>query len=103
MLASVTGHFRAKKDGTNGYAVRAGRPVTQTTSRSGVVDWTVSITGIYTRYYIFDFKQIQKSKFSHNMVRETWLPKIASYLGHNVSELRQLSRDRGVPRLQERY
>src|SRR5262249_25589969 len=45
--------LRAKKDGTNGLAVRAGRPVTQTTSSSDVIRRDHSITGIFTRYYRF--------------------------------------------------
>jgi hypothetical protein len=42
------GFIRTKKDGTNGLAVRAGRPVTQLTSSSGAASSTASITGIYT-------------------------------------------------------
>jgi hypothetical protein len=38
----------AKKDGTNGLAVRAGRPVTQLTSNLGAASSTGSFTGIYT-------------------------------------------------------
>jgi hypothetical protein len=33
--ASMHPYWRTKKDGTNGLAVRAGRPVTQTTSNLG--------------------------------------------------------------------
>ncbi len=49
------------------FAVRAGRPVTQTTSRSGVVTCTVSITGISTAYYRFGRMQIPKLKVSQHV------------------------------------
>src|SRR5258708_34001968 len=42
------------------FAVRAGRPVTQTTPGFGGL---ASITGIYTRYYRFGKMQIQNLKF----------------------------------------
>ena len=45
-------------------AVRAGRPVTQTTPSAEDGGTTVLITGINTRYYRFTGKEIQKSKFS---------------------------------------
>ena len=44
-VTDVAGLSRAKKDGTDVRAIRAGRPVTQTTS--GLE--TLSITGINTR------------------------------------------------------
>jgi hypothetical protein len=59
LQASRVETLGAKKDGTNGLAVRAGRPVTQLTSSSGTAGYAASITGIYTRYHRFDRKQIQ--------------------------------------------
>jgi hypothetical protein len=46
--------------------------VTQTTSRSGGVFSTASITGISTPYYRFGIKQIQKLKVSCNVGKETF-------------------------------
>jgi hypothetical protein len=59
----------AKKRRHERFAVRAGRPVTQTTSSSGAIRRICSITGIITRYYRFDPKQIQKFKFSRHAVQ----------------------------------
>jgi hypothetical protein len=60
--------LKGKKKAARTFSVRAGRPVTQTTSGFGI-----SITGISTPYYRFTSKQIQKSRFSHNVVNATFL------------------------------
>src|SRR5215831_1771223 len=62
--------YFAKKRRHERLAVRAGRPVTQTTSSSGAIRRDHSITGISTRYYRFGFKQIQKFKFSRDAGRQ---------------------------------
>ena len=51
----------AIKNGTNGLAVRAGRPVTQTTTSSGAVRSTASITGIYI-YNSIDSGEVKYKK-----------------------------------------
>ncbi len=55
----VRGSLHTKKDGTNGLAVRAGRPVTQTTSSSRGSGNYPSTTGIYTPYHRQRGMQIQ--------------------------------------------